>query len=332
MFRNPMRARPALTSARAALAALIALFALSPASAADTYPTKPVRLIVPYSAGGGTDVLTRTLAQRLSEATGQPFIVENKPGGDATIGAAQAAHAPSDGYTILAVSGVPFLINQAAFKELPYHTVKDFVPVAAFASLPMVLVAAPTFNATSAKDFVAYAKANPGKINYAGTDQMTFLGTEMIAQGTGTKLVHVPYKGAGPALNDLLGSHIEVMLSSVSPALPHIKEGKLKPLAVTTSKRSPALPDVPTVSESIYPGFELTAWFGIFAPAGTPPAVVEQLAREIGAAMKSAPMTQRLEAMGADAYLLPPAEFKRFIEAENARWSKAFKDSGLPVQ
>jgi tripartite-type tricarboxylate transporter receptor subunit TctC len=324
-----------IRAARGLLVAILLCTAglgVAPARAADNYPSKPVRIIVPYSAGGGTDVLTRTLAQRLTETTGQSFIVDNKPGGDATIGAAMAAQAAGDGYTLLAVSGVPFLINQSAFKSLPYHTVKDFVPVAAFASLPMVLVASPTFNVDSAKGLVAYAKANPGKVNYAGTDQMTYLGTEMIAGGTGTKMVHVPYKGAGPALNDLLGSHINVMMSSVSPALPHIRDGKLKPLAVTTKTRSPALPDVPTVSESIYPGFELTAWFGIFAPAGTPPAVVEQLAKEIGAAMKSAPMTQRLEAMGADAYYLPPADFKRLIDNETARWTKAFKESGLPVQ
>lgn len=310
----------------------VGALAIGMAHGADTYPNRQVRVIVPYSTGGGTDVLTRELAQRLSESTGQAFFIDNKPGGDATIGVNIAAHAPADGYTLLAVSGVPFLINQFAFKELPYDTAKDFVPVATFASLPMVLVSAPGVPAGTAKDFVSYAKANPGKINYAGTDQMTFLGTEMIAQGTGTRMVHVPYKGAGPALNDLLGSHVDVMLSSVSPALPYIKDGKIKALAVTTKNRSPALPNVPTVSESIYPDFELTAWFGIYAPAGTPPAIVEQLAREVGAAMKSAPMTRRLESMGADAYFLPSAEFKRFIDAENVRWSKAFKDTGQPVR
>ena len=319
-------------AATAVLLSALALAATPSARAADAYPAKAVKVVVPYSAGGGTDVLTRTLAQRLSETTGQPFVVENRPGGDATIGAAQVARAPADGYTVVAVSGVPFLINQSAFKDLPYDTVRDFVPVAAFASLPMVLVSAPGVKVESARALVAAAKASPGSVNYAGTDQMTYLGMEMIAKGTGTRMVHVPYKGAGPALNDLLGSHVQVMLSSVSPALPHIREGKIRALAVTGTSRASALPDVPTVNESILPGYELTAWFGVFAPAGTPPAVVERLAADIGAAINSPAMQQRLEAMGADPRFMGPAEFKRFLDAENERWTRAFKESGLPVQ
>jgi tripartite-type tricarboxylate transporter receptor subunit TctC len=328
-----LRARCVGTVARAAvLLAICAAFGAASVPAAEPFPSKPVKVVVPYSAGGGTDVLTRTLAQRLSEMTGQPFVVENKPGGDATIGAAQVARAPADGYTIVAVSGVPFLINQSAFKDLPYDTVKDFVPVAAFASLPMVLVSAPGFKVDNAKALVAALKAQPRSVNYAGTDQMTYLGMEMIAKGTGTQMVHVPYKGAGPALNDLLGSHVQVMLSSVSPALPHIREGKLRALAVTGMSRAVALPDVPTVNESILPGYELTAWFGVFAPAGTPPAVVDKLAADIGGAINSPAMKQRLEAMGADPRFMGPTEFKRFIDAENERWTRAFKESGLPSQ
>lgn len=311
----------------------VGTLAVSPAAiAADVYPSKPVRIIVPYSAGGGTDVLTRTLAQSLSESTGQPFIVENKPGADATIGAAQVARSPADGYTIVAVSGVPFLINQSAFKDLPYDTIHDFAPVASFASLPMVLVSAPDFKVDGAKGLISAAKAKPNTINYAGTDQMTFLGMEMIAHGTGTQMVHVPYKGAGPALNDLLGSHVDIMLSSMSPALPHIREGKVKALAVTGTARAPSLPDVPTVSESIMPGYELTAWFGVFAPAGTPKAVIDKLAMEIGKAIRAPAMQSRLEGMGADPRYMAPADFKRFLDGENARWTRAFKESGLPVQ
>jgi tripartite-type tricarboxylate transporter receptor subunit TctC len=195
-----------------------------------------------------------------------------------------------------------------------------------------VLVSAPGFKVDTAKGMVEALKAQPKSVNYAGTDQMTYLGMEMIAKGTGTQMVYVPYKGAGPALNDLLGSHIQVMLSSMSPALPHIREGKLKALAVTGTSRAHSLPDVPTIAESILPGYELTAWFGVFAPAGTPPAVVERIAAEIGAAIKSPAMQQRLEAMGADPRYMGPAEFKRFLDRENERWTRAFKESGLPVQ
>ena len=189
-------------------------------------------MIVPYSVGGGTDVLTRALAQRLSEATGQSFVIENRGGADATIGAAMVAKAPADGYTLLAVSGVPFLLNQSAFKDLPYDTAKDFVPVAHFASLPMLIVSANALGVDSAKTLVTQAKASPNKINYAGTDQMTFLGMEMIAKGTGTQLVHIPYKGAGPALNDLLGNHVSVMLASPTP--------RCRTSATGASRRSPS--------------------------------------------------------------------------------------------
>jgi tripartite-type tricarboxylate transporter receptor subunit TctC len=312
----------------AALGAVLSTTAI----AADPYPSKPVKIIVPYSPGGGTDVLTRTLAQRLTEMTGQSFIVENKPGGDATIGAAMAAKTAADGYTLLAVSGVPFLINQSAFKDLSYDTMRDFAPVAQFASLPMVLVGTSKLEPADAKALVAMAKASSKGVDYAGTDQMTYLGTEMIAAGTGMKLVHVPYKGAGPALNDLLGGHVSMMLSSMSPALPYIKDGRIKAYAVTGNARAAALPNVPTVSESILPGYELTAWFGVFAPAGTPQDIVDKLANDINGALKSPEMQKRLETMGADPAFMAPVAFRKFLNAENERWTRAFKASGLPVQ
>ena len=298
-------------------------------NAAEPYPSKPVKVVVPYSVGGGTDVLTRALAQRLSEATGQSFVIENRAGADATIGAAIVAKAPADGYTLLAVSGVPFLLNQSAFKDLPYDTAKDFVPVAHFASLPMLIVSANALGVDSAKTLVTQARASPNKINYAGTDQMTFLGMEMIAKGTGTQLVHIPYKGAGPALNDLLGNHVSVMLASPSSAMPHVRDGRIKALAVTGNKRSPALPDVPTVSESILPGYELTAWFGIFAPAGTPQAIVDKLAAEIDRVLRMPALVKQFESLGTDAVYMPPSEFAGFVGSEYTRWTRAFKDSGV---
>jgi tripartite-type tricarboxylate transporter receptor subunit TctC len=318
-------------AAALAMACAVAASVLAPpaARAADAYPSKPVKVVVPYAVGGGTDVLTRALAQRMGEIAGQQFVVENRGGADASIGPAVVAKAPADGYTLLAVSGVPFLLNQSAFKELPYHTMRDFVPVAMFASLPMLMVSSKELAVADAKALVAHAKANPGRLTYAGTDQMTYLGMEMIAKGTGTKLVYVPYKGAGPALNDLLGNHVSVMLASPSSAIPHVREGRIKALAVTGHARSPALPDVPTVGETVLPGYELTAWFGVFAPAGTPPGVVERLAADIRKSLDLPALQKQFESLGTDVRFMGPAEYAAFLTKESARWTQAFKDSGL---
>jgi len=316
----------------AAIAAVLCMSAPLPVLAADPYPARPVKIIVPYSAGGGTDVVTRVLAQRLSESMGQPFVVDNRPGADATIGPAIAAKTAPDGYTLLATSGVSFLITRSSMKDLSYDPMKDFAPVALFASVPMVLIGAPNLEPQDAKALVAMAKAGPKSLDYAGTDQMVFLATEQLAQGTGMKMQHIPYKGAGPALNDLLGGHVAVMLGSINSVLPHIKEGKIKAYAVTGSSRAGTLPNVPTVSESILPGYELTAWFGMFAPAGTPPEIVEKIASEINAALRSPDMKKQLDGMGADPTFLAPVAFRGFLVKEDDRWTRAFKASGLKAQ
>ena len=316
----------------AAIAAVLCMSAPLPVLAADPYPVRPVKIIVPYSAGGGTDVVTRVLAQRLSESMGQPFVVDNRPGADATIGPAIAAKTAPDGYTLLATSGVSFLITRSSMKDLSYDPMKDFAPVALFASVPMVLIGAPNLEPQDAKALVAMAKSGPKSLDYAGTDQMVFLATEQLAQGTGMKMQHIPYKGAGPALNDLLGGHVAVMLGSINSVLPHIKEGKIKAYAVTGSSRAGTLPNVPTVSESILPGYELTAWFGMFAPAGTPPEIVEKIASEINAALRSPDMKKQLDGMGADPTFLAPVAFRGFLVKEDDRWTRAFKASGLKAQ
>lgn len=316
----------------ASMAAALCMAAPQSALAVDPYPNRPVKIIVPYSAGGGTDVVTRVLAQRLSDSTGRPFVVENRPGADATIGPAIAAKTVPDGYTLLATSGVSFLITRSSMKDLPYDPMKDFSPIALFASVPMVLIGAPNLEPQDAKALVTMAKAGPKSLDYAGTDQMVFLATEQLARGTGMKMQHIPYKGAGPALNDLLGGHVAVMLGSINSVLPHIKEGRIKAYAVTGSSRASALPNVPTVSESILPGYELTAWFGIFAPANTPPEIVEKIASEINAALKSPDMKKQLDAMGADPTFLAPVAFRGFLVKEDDRWTRAFKASGLKAQ
>ena len=305
-----------------------------PCAAAESktdYPTRPVRLIIGF-APGGSDVPARMLGQRLSERLGQPFVVDNRPGADATIGPAIAAKTAPDGYTLLATSGVSFLITRSSMKDLSYDPMKDFAPVALFASVPMVLIGAPNLEPQDAKALVAMAKAGPKSLDYAGTDQMVFLATEQLAQGTGMKMQHIPYKGAGPALNDLLGGHVAVMLGSINSVLPHIKEGKIKAYAVTGSSRAGTLPNVPTVSESILPGYELTAWFGMFAPAGTPPEIVEKIASEINAALRSPDMKKQLDGMGADPTFLAPVAFRGFLVKEDDRWTRAFKASGLKAQ
>jgi tripartite-type tricarboxylate transporter receptor subunit TctC len=217
-------------------------------------------------------------------------------------------------------------------KDLPYDPVKDFAPVARFASVPMVLVGAPNFEPQDAKALVTMAKAAAKSIDYAGTDQMVFLATEQLAQGTGMKMQHIPYKGAGPALNDLLGGHVAVMLGSINSVLPHIREGRIKAYAVTGNSRAGTLPNVPTVGESILPGYELTAWFGIFAPANTPPEIVEKIAGEVDVALKSPDMRKQLDGMGADPTFLAPAAFRAFIVSEDDRWARAFTASGLKRQ
>src|SRR5687768_9270677 len=255
----------------------IVLAATAVPAMAQKYPSSPVKVIVPMAPGGGTDIMGRALAKGLAENIGQAFVIENRAGGNATIGAGVAAKSRADGYTLLLVSGGPFVVNQFSMKSLPYDTMTDFVPISQFASMPMVLVAAPTFPADSPAALVSYLRAHPKQVNYAATDEMSHLGMVMIAEGTKTELTAIQYKGGGPALMDLLGGHVQVMLASLGAALPYLKDGKIKALAVTGKSRAPALPQVPTVAETILPGYELTAWFGVFAPANTPKDLVTYL-------------------------------------------------------
>jgi tripartite-type tricarboxylate transporter receptor subunit TctC len=294
--------------------------------AADAFPSKPVRVVVPYAVGG-TDAVTRQLAQRLTELSKETFFVENKPGADGTIGAAMVASAQPDGHTLLVASGIPLLLAPTVHKNLSYDAMKDLVPVAVFSSVPMGVIASQGLGVTSMKDLVSYAKANPGKLSYGGSEQMVYLGMEMILRGTGTKMVYVPYKGAGPAMTDVLGNNIQLMLSSVAAALPHVKEGRVRALAVTSSTRSSALPDVPTIAESVLPGYGLDAWFAVMAPAKTPPATVEALSNYIGAAMKTPATQQKFESMGSNVLYIGHREARDFFTKENTRWQQAAKEA-----
>jgi tripartite-type tricarboxylate transporter receptor subunit TctC len=311
---------------------LCALTLIAPAHAAERYPSKQVKIIVPYPPGGGTDVMARVLAKQLTAVTGESFYIENKAGADATLGAELAARSPNDGYTLLAVSGVPFVLNQVVFSKLPYNILDDFEPVSLFASGPLVLVVHPSFPADSAKEFVAHLKANPGRFNYAGSDQFTYLTMEMILLATGTKMTHVPYKGVGPSLNDVVGGHIPVMLSSLAPAMPFIQSKRVKALAVTSKQRSPALPDVPTIAETIVADYDVPAWYGVFAPRGTPRTVVDALNQAINRAVDSSEVQGHLATLGTDVVRTTPQEFGRFLRVELDKWRAVAKATNLPTK
>ena len=314
------------------LAVLVAAIGIATSASAQTYPSRPVRIVVPYPPGGGTDVMARVLAKQLATNTGDNFFIENKGGGDATIGAEYVARAAKDGYTLLAVSGVPFVLNQIVYSKLPYNILTDFEPVSMFASGPLVLVVNPSVPVETAKEWIAYLKANPGKFNYAGSDQFTYLGMEMILLATGTSMTHVPYKGVGPSLTDVVGGHVPVMLSSLASAMPFIQSRKLKALAVTSRERSPALPDVPTVAETIVPDYEFPAWYGLLAPKGTPRAVVNYLNTAVGKAVEGAEVKNNLATLGTDVVRTSPEQFAQYLRDELEKLAKVAKATKLPTQ
>jgi tripartite-type tricarboxylate transporter receptor subunit TctC len=299
---------------------------------AQQYPAKPVKVVVPYAPGGGTDAMARVLANQLSGATGATFVVENKGGADGTIGADQVAKSPNDGHTVLIVPGVSFVLNQVTFKSLPYNVLDDFEPVSMFARGPMVLLASTSVPAESMAELVALLKANPRKYSYAGTDPFTYLTTEMILQGTGTSVLHVPYKGGGPGLLAVVGGHTDLMVSSLAPALPQIRAGKVKALAVTTKTRSPSLPNVPTIAETVIPDFDLATWFGMLAPKGTPKSVVAYLNDAVNKAVEGAEVKKSLGTLGVDGVRTNPEQVGVVLRAELDKFRKAAKDTNLPTQ
>ncbi|MFM9989901.1 MAG: Bug family tripartite tricarboxylate transporter substrate binding protein [Burkholderiaceae bacterium] len=311
---------------------LIASIGTSIYSSAQNYPAKSVKVIVPYPPGGGTDVIARVLTTQLSVTSGQTFFIDNRAGGDATIGAAIAAKSQNDGYTLLAVSGVPYVLNQIIYSKLPYNIIEDFEPVSLFASGPLILVVNPNVPVNTASEFIEYARLNQGKLNYAGSDQFTYLTMEMILLATNTKITHVPYKGVGPSLNDVVGGHIPVMLSSLAPAIPFINGKRLKALAVTSKQRSQSLPDVPTINESIIPDYEVTAWYGLFAPKGTSKKIINTLSDSINKTNETAEVKKNLTILGTDIVKSTPDEFKHFLKVELDKWGKVAKDTNIVIQ
>jgi tripartite-type tricarboxylate transporter receptor subunit TctC len=309
------------------------LLSLAPDGRADTYPSKPIRLIVPYPPGSGTDIVARLLGQKLTESWGQPIIVDNRPGAGAIIGTEAAAKAPADGYTLLMGDVGPLTINPALYAKLPYDPAKDFAPVSEVAFLPFLLVVHPSVKANSIQELVALAKAKPGELNYAsvGNGSAVHLATELFKTEAGVDIVHVPYKGSAPALADLIGGQVSMMFVNVLSALPYVKSGQLRALAIATPRRSSALPDLPTVAEANLPGFVAGAWFGILVPAGTPPEVVDKLSAEIVRILHLPDIVERLAGQGAEAIGDTPEQFAGHIRQETAKWAKVVKASGAHI-
>ena len=300
------------------------------ASAAD-YPTRTVRWVVPYPPGGTTDVLARIVAQWLSDKMGQQFIIENKPGGGNNIGVEMVVNAPPDGYTMLLVNPANG-INATLYKNLPFNFIRDIAPVAGLVRTPNVMEVTNSFPAKSVAEFIAYCKANPGKINMAssGSGTSVHLSGELFKSMTGCSMLHVPYKGAGPALTDLIAGQVHVLFDNLPSSAGHIKAGSVRALGVTSGQREPSLPNIPTVGETV-PGYEATAWFGIGMPKGTPREIIEKVNAEVNRALADPKMRDRLAELGGKPIAGTPEDFGRIIAAETEKWSKVVTSSGATV-
>jgi tripartite-type tricarboxylate transporter receptor subunit TctC len=311
----------------------LALAACAPFAAAQAFPAKPISFIVPFPPGGTTDVLARALAQDLAKSLGQPIIVENKPGAGATIGADYVAKAKPDGHTLL-MGAVHHTIASSVYKNLPYDFQKNLTPVTMVAMVPNVLVVNPQVPTKSVKELIAQAKAAPGKLTYGSNGMGTaqhLIGAQF-EQNAGVSLVHVPYKGSGPLSTDLLGGQINMTFDTITPVLQHVKSGKLRAIAVTTAKRSPALPDVPTLDESGLKGFNIGTWFGVLAPAGTPPEVVTRLNTEVNRILQTPEFRKRMDDIGAEPIGNTPAQMAAQIKTDTERFAKLVKDANVTLE
>jgi len=312
----------------------LAALAFAVAAAAQDYPAKPIRMVVGFPPGGGTDVAARILAPHLSQQLGQPVLIENRPGATGTTAAAQVAQAPGDGYTLMMGHVSVNAIAPSLFANLGYDVLKDFQPVGVAASVPHIVTVHPSFPATTLKEMIALLKANPGKYSFpsAGNGSMPHLAGEIFASLAGLKLLHVPYKGSGQSMQDLLGGVHLVAFDTMAAAAPHVKSGKLRALAVSSAARQPAFPDVPTAEEAGLPGYVVTTWYGVFAPGSTPAPIVNRVHAEMVKAMQTADVRAKMEGIGADGTTSKsPAEFAALVRADTARYAKIVKDIGLKL-
>jgi tripartite-type tricarboxylate transporter receptor subunit TctC len=330
--------RPNRRLALGAVAVAAISFATLPVAAQSAWPNRPVKIVVPFPAGGTTDILARAIAPELSKAFGQQFIVDNRAGAGGNVGADIVAKSPADGYTLLMGTVGTHGINRALYTKMSYDPIKDFAPITLVAGVPNVMVMqtekARTMGINSVPDFIRHAKANPGRLNMASSGNGTsiHLAGELFKSMTGTYLVHFPYRGSGPAMLDLVGGTMDVMFDNLPSSMPQIKAGKLKALAVTSRQRSAALPDVPTVEEAAgLKGFDATSWFGLLAPAGTPPEIVNRIQQEVAKSLNTPAIKEKLLSQGAIPSGNTPAEFARHIEAEHKKWAPVVKTSGAKV-
>ena len=328
MLRNPM-----LQSISFAVAACAMLSATPGLAAEQPFPTKPIRLIVPFAPGGGTDITARAVAQKLTESWGQPVVTDNRPGANGTIGVDLAAKSAADGYTITMISS-SHAVNVGLYPRLPYDLFRDLTPVTQATSQPYAFVIHPSVPAKSIKEFIAYAKTKPGGINYgsSGTGGIAHLGGAWLGFIAGIEMVHIPYKGGAPATLDLIGGRTQMQLGTFLLTGPHIKAGKLRALAVTTPKRWPGTPEYPTMQEAGVPGFAITQWYGMLAPAKTPPVIVAKLSKEISRLLHLPDVKDKLAADGADAVGSSPGDFGAHVKAEVVKYARLVKQVGLKAE
>jgi len=321
------------TGLKTLAAATLAVASMGSALAADAYPDKPLTMVVPFSAGGTTDILARIVGQALGQELGQTIIIENKPGAGGNIGAQQASRAKADGYTLFMGTVGTHAINQALYKKLPYDPAKDFAPLSRVANVPNLLVAHPSRPYKTVQEMIAYAKKHPGEVTYGspGSGASPHVSGALFQSMTGAELTHVPYKGSAPAISDLLGNQIAVMFDNMPSAIQHVRSGKLRPIAVTTAKRSPELPDVPTIAEAGVPGYEATSWFGLWAVAGTPAPILTKLQTALTKVLKDPAVAKKIADQGGEVVIETPAQFDAFIKSEAAKWGKVVKESGAEV-
>ncbi|MEN9784689.1 MAG: hypothetical protein RJA24_2032 [Pseudomonadota bacterium] len=299
--------------------------------AASTYPDRPVRMIVGFPPGGAADILARAAGQQLSERLGQQVVIDNRGGAGGLIATETAARGNPDGYTLL-FSSIPHVINPHLYKKVSYDALKDFAPVVQFVSVPLMMASGPSLQATTVKELIDYAKANPGKLNYGsgGSGSSSHLAVELFKSMAGINMAHIPYKGTGPLITDMLGGQIALTIASAVPLAPQVRSGKLRGLAVTGPKRSPAFPTLPAIAETVK-GYEVVNWFGVFALAGTPKAATERINSALNEALRTPQLIKTLQAQGAEAVGGSAADFERVVRADYAKWGRVVKESGARV-
>lgn len=316
---------------------LIRLLALALSGIAATgyaqYPSKPIKMIVTYPPGGGADTMARIIAPRLTESLGQPIVIENRAGASGQIGADLVAKSAPDGYTIM-LDATAYSVNPSLYPKMPYDPLKDLTPITILVRVPNVLVVSPGFAPKSVQELIALAKSKPGELSYAssGNGSAQHLAAELFKEGTGTDIVHIPYKGGAPAIADVMGGQVPIFFGNMSSALPHVKAGKVRALAVTGNRRSANVPELPTIAESGVPGYEVYEWNGLFAPAGTPVAIINRLQAEIARIVQLPDVKEKLAGLGAEAVANTPQEAAAFIKAEIAKWAAVVKRANIKVE